>query len=99
MTSLTRGASRRCTCAARPWTARNRRSNTRAVTSATQVVQAADLAAGAHAAAGSRGKPWVDAMAGSPSKFVLPIAMACAAVFTAVGQAAVGGDFAGLVDI
>jgi hypothetical protein len=38
-------------------------------------------------------------MAGSPSKFVLPIAMACAAVFAAVGQAAVSGDFAGLVDI
>jgi pimeloyl-ACP methyl ester carboxylesterase len=41
----------------------------------------------------------VDAMAGSRSKFVLAIAMACAALFAAVGQAAVSGDFAGLVDI
>jgi len=41
----------------------------------------------------------VDAMAGSRSKFVLPIAMACAAVLAAVGQAAVSGDFAELVDI
>jgi hypothetical protein len=41
----------------------------------------------------------IDAMVGSRSKFVLAIAMACAALFAAVGQAAVSGDFAGLVDI
>ena len=41
----------------------------------------------------------VDAMPGSRSKFVLPTVMACAALFAAVGQAAVSGDFAGLVDI
>jgi pimeloyl-ACP methyl ester carboxylesterase len=33
------------------------------------------------------------------TKFTLHIALACAALFSAVGQAAVSGDFAGLVDI
>ena len=41
----------------------------------------------------------VDAMPGNRSKFVLPTVMACAALFAAIGQAAVSGDFAGLVDI
>src|SRR3954469_13041880 len=41
----------------------------------------------------------VDAMAGSRSRFVLPTVMAGAALFAAVGQAAISGDFAGLVDI
>src|SRR3954468_11380249 len=40
----------------------------------------------------------VDAMLAN-RKFVLPTFMACAAVFAAVGRAAVSGDFAGLVDI
>jgi hypothetical protein len=47
----------------------------------------------------SRGTPCLDAMPGNRSKFVLPTVMACAALFAAIGQAAVGGDFAGLVDI
>ena len=41
----------------------------------------------------------VDAMPGNRGKFALPAVMACAALFAAVGQAAVSGDFAGLVDI
>jgi pimeloyl-ACP methyl ester carboxylesterase len=40
----------------------------------------------------------VDAMLAN-RKFVLPTFVACAAVFAAAGQAAVSGDFAGLVDI
>src|SRR6185312_7207290 len=40
-----------------------------------------------------------DAVLGNRSKSALPTAVACAALFAAVGQAAVSGDFAGLVDI
>ena len=40
-----------------------------------------------------------DAVLGNRSKSALPTAMACAALFAAVGQAAISGDFAGLVDI
>jgi pimeloyl-ACP methyl ester carboxylesterase len=40
-----------------------------------------------------------DAVLGNRSKSALPTAVACAALFAAVGQAAISGDFAGLVDI
>jgi pimeloyl-ACP methyl ester carboxylesterase len=40
-----------------------------------------------------------DAVLGNRSKSALHIAVACAALFAGVGQAAISGDFAGLVDI